>query len=127
VNVDSTPGSRAIVDGGGLSGTLSSSTGSGLSFAGNGRNFIDTATINGDLTFSGTAYAQVYNANTLSGTIHMAGTANGIQFRDGNAQLTVNSGGKIHGYGQIFQTFGGAALARQRHCLGRCGRPDSRA
>ena len=110
-NVDATPGSQVIVDGGGLSGTLASSTGSGLSFAGNGGNFIDTATINGDLTFNGAAYAQVYNANTLSGTIHMAGTANGIQLRDGNAVLTVNSSGKIHGYGQVFQTFGGATLA----------------
>jgi len=68
------------------------------------------ATINGDLTFSGAAYAQVYNVNTLSGTIHMSGTSNGIQLRDGNAKLTVNSGGKIHGYGQVFQTFGGATL-----------------
>ena len=110
-NVDAIPGSQVIVDGGGLSGTLSGSTGSGLSFSGNGGNFIDTATINGDLTFGGTAYAQVYNANTLSGTIHMAGTANGIQLRDGNAKLTVNSGGKIQGYGQVFQTFGGATLA----------------
>jgi len=110
-NVDATPGSQVIVDSGGLSGTLASTTGSGLSFSGNGNNFIDTATINGDLTFGGAAFAQVYNANTLSGTIHMAGTSNGIQLRDGNATLTVTSTGAIRGYGQIFQAFGGATLA----------------
>jgi hypothetical protein len=100
-----------VINGGGLSGTLASTTGTGLSFANNGGNFIDTATINGDLTFPGSAYAQVFNANTLSGTIHMAGTGNGIQLRDGNATLTVNSAGAIRGYGAIFQTFGGATLA----------------
>ena len=109
-NVDATPGSLVIVDGGGLSGTLASTTGSGLSFSGNGSNVISSATINGDLTFVGSAYAQVFNANTASGTIHMAGTSNGIQLRDGNAVLTIASSGKLQGYGQIFQTFGGATL-----------------
>jgi fibronectin-binding autotransporter adhesin len=109
-NVDAMPGSRVIVDGGGLSGTLASTTGSGLSFSSNGGNVISAATINGDLTFVGSAYAQVFNANTASGTIHMAGTSNGIQLRDGNALLTIASAGKMQGYGQVFQTFGGATL-----------------
>ena len=111
VSVDNTAGIAVIINGGGLSGTLASTTGTGLSFAANGSNVIDSATINGDLTFAGAAYAQVFNANTVSGTIHMAGTSNGIQLRDGNATLTVNSGGAIRGYGAIFQTFGGATLA----------------
>ena len=110
VSVDNAPGSLVTINGGGLSGTLASTTGTGLSFANNGGNFIDSATINGDLTFNGAAYAQVYNANTVSGTIHMAGTGNGIQLRDGNATLTIGPTGSMQGYGAIFQTFGGATL-----------------
>ncbi|HEY2883168.1 MAG TPA: hypothetical protein VGJ15_12060, partial [Pirellulales bacterium] len=110
VNVDNTPGSLVQINGGGLSGTLASTTGTGLSFANNDNNTISAATIKGDLTFAGAAYAQVFNANTLSATIHMAGTSNGIQLHDSNAVLTVDGTGAIRGFGTIFQTFGGTTL-----------------
>jgi hypothetical protein len=107
VHVDSTPGSSVVVDGGGLTGSFSASTGSGISFANNGNNSITLATIGADLTLIGGAYAQVFGANTESGTIHMAGTANGIQLRDGNASLTISSAGSVRGFGRIYSAFGG--------------------
>jgi hypothetical protein len=110
VHVDANPTSAVLVNGGGLSGSFAASTGSGISFANNGNNFIDTATIAADLTFTGGAYAQVFGLNTVTGTIHMAGTANGIQLRDSNAQITIGAGGALGGFGQVFEAFGGSHL-----------------
>ena len=80
VHVDADPNSAVVVNGGGLTGTFAASTGSGISFNGNGNNLINGATIAADLTFSGAAYAQVFNTNALTGTIHMAGVAMGFSF-----------------------------------------------
>ena len=109
-HVDSDPASAVLVNGGGLTGTFGASTGTGISFSANGNNLINGATINGDLTFNGNAYAQVFNSNSVGGTIHMAGTSNGIQLRDGNAMLTISATGKLQGFGTVFETFGGSQL-----------------
>ena len=83
-----------LVNGGGITGTFASSTGTGISFANNGNNRISGASVGGDLSFPQNAYAQVFGTNSVGGTIAMASTTNGIQLRDGNAFLTINSGGQ---------------------------------
>ncbi|HEV2972605.1 MAG TPA: PEP-CTERM sorting domain-containing protein, partial [Pirellulales bacterium] len=99
-----------IVDGGSLTGSFAAATGAGFSFAANGNNYLSNATINGNLTFSGGAYALLFNANTVNGTINMTGTSNGIRFNDGNASLTLGPTAKLHGYGATFNNGGGGRL-----------------
>jgi hypothetical protein len=99
-----------LVDGGALSGTFAAATGAGFGFAANGSNRIINATINGNLTFDGGAYALVVGPNAVNGNINMTGASNGIQFNDGNASLTIGSMGNMHGYGATFNNAGGGQL-----------------
>ncbi len=110
-SVDAPAGSTVIVDAGGISGTFASSTGSGISFNGNGNNRIDTATVNGNLTFPDGSYARLYNASTFTGIIAMSqepGTGQ-VQLNDSNAQLTL-AGGVLRGFGTTGDYFGGGTL-----------------
>ncbi len=108
ITVDNSPGSAVLLDGGTISGTILSSTGSGLSVSANGNNAISSATLGNDITIAGTGYVQLFNANTISGTIHLASTGNGIQFHDGNAVLNLT--GSLRGYGQTYNFFNGGTL-----------------
>ncbi|HZZ44938.1 MAG TPA: hypothetical protein VFE58_18515 [Tepidisphaeraceae bacterium] len=109
VTVDST--SRVQIDGGGLTGSISSTTGTGLSFSSSGNNYISSASVAGTLTFDQNAYAQLYSSNTLtSGLIRISSTANGIQFHDGNASLTIAAAASLRGYGITYNNFGGGIL-----------------
>jgi hypothetical protein len=110
VNVDSNPASIVQIDGGALTGSIASTTGTGLSFSPNGNNYISAATVNGTLTFGQNGYSRLYSSNTLNGSIAMASTGNGIQFQDGNALLTISSTGLLHGYGATYNYFGGGTL-----------------
>jgi fibronectin-binding autotransporter adhesin len=110
VNVDSNPASLVQIDSGALTGSIGSTTGTGLSFSSNGNNYISGATVNGRLTFGSGAYSQIYTSNTLNGTIAMASTTNGIQFHDGNTLLHISSTGTLHGYGATYNYFGGGTL-----------------
>ena len=99
------------VNGGGLTGTTGTTTGSGLTFANNGNNYISGATFGGTLTFGEGGYARVYNANTVNGAIAMSSSAvNGLQFNDGNANLTLGVGGTLRGYGLLQNYNGGGTL-----------------
>jgi hypothetical protein len=112
VNVDSDPASSVLVDAGILSGSLGTTTGTGLSFSGNGNNRIDSATTsaNSKLTFKQGAYALLLNSNTVSGSIDLATSSNGLQFYDQNAVLTLTSTATLRGYGATYNYFGGSTL-----------------
>ena len=98
-----------LVDGGGLGGSVLSSTGTGVSFSSNGGNSLNAATVNGNLTFSSGAFAEVYNSNSLNnGTATFAGGR--ARLHDGNAVLTIGSLGVVQGYGTLDQNGGGATL-----------------
>jgi hypothetical protein len=99
-----------VVDGGALTGTFAAATGSGFYFSSNGNNYISNASISGNLTFNGLGYAQAYNTNQVGGVINMTGVSNGIQLHDGNTSLQLNSGASMHGYGAVYEYFGGGTL-----------------
>jgi len=111
VHIDSNPASAVEINGGGLTGSLGSTTGAGLSFTSNGNNYISGATVDGTLTFPSGGYAQVYNAISLNGSIAIATTSNGIQLHDGNASLNIAATGSLHGYGNIYQVYGGTTIS----------------
>lgn len=110
VNVDSNPASAVEINGGGLTGTLGATTGTGLSFTSNPGNYISAATVNGTLTIPSGGYTQAYNSNTINGPIVMATTSSGIQLHDGNASLNISATGSLTGYGAVYQEFGNASV-----------------
>ena len=98
-------------DGGGLGGSVASTTGSGFSFTSNSGNYISNATVgNGAaLTFGTGAFAEVYNGgNVVNGLLNIAGGQ--ARLHDGNAVLTIGNLGVAQGYGAINQNGGGATL-----------------
>ena len=99
-----------LVDGGGVTGSFAAATGTGFTFANNGNNYLSSSVVNGNLTFPDGGYAQVYNANTVNGVVAMASNSNGIQLHDGNASLTIGATGELHGYGTVYQVYGGTTL-----------------
>jgi hypothetical protein len=86
-----------MINGGEVSGTIASATGSGLSFSSNINNTMSNATIDGVVTMGNGSFVSV-GATTINGTVNLASTANGINIFGG---LTIAAGSLMHGYGKV--------------------------
>ena len=96
-----------LIDGGGLTGTFTT-TGTGLTFNGNGNNYLQDASITGSVTL-GSGFVGLYNADTLhAGTLSLAG--GNARLYNSNSVLTLGSDYTLAGYGTISQLNGGAVL-----------------
>ena len=102
-------GGTVLIDGAGVTGTISTTTGSGLTFSANGGNYLSNTTLNsGQYTFGNGGFAEAYNANTINGLLNMGGGQ--LRLHDSNASLTVGANGSIVGTGTLNQFYGGATL-----------------
>ena len=90
--------------------TINQGTGGSLVFGNNGGNNLINSIVNANVTLAGDGFLRVQNANTVNGTINLSTTSNGLNIYDGNATLTLGSGGGLAGFGNVFQSGGGATL-----------------
>jgi len=103
-------GGQVQVNGVNLLGTINEATGTALVFNGSGTNNLNGTTINGnlDLATNNGAFLRFFNTDTVNGVISLGTTSNGLDLRDGNANLILNGG--LTGYGSVSEDFGGSTL-----------------
>ncbi len=105
-------GGQIQVNGATLLGTINEASGTSLIFNNNGgNNFVNTS-VNGnlDLATNANAFLRFQGAGTVNGAINLATTSNGLNIYDGNANLTLSNQGSLVGFGNVFQSGGGATL-----------------
>ena len=90
--------------------TIDQGTGGSLVFNNNGGNDLVSSIVNANVSLAGVGFLRVQNANTVNGTINLSTTSNGLNIYDGNANLTLGSGGGLVGFGSVFQSGSGATL-----------------
>ncbi len=104
-------GGQVQVNGATLLGTINTDANTALVFNGSGANNLSGTTVNGnlDLATNGSAFLRAFGADTVNGAITLGPTGM-LDLRDGNASLTLGSGGSLAGSGTVTQDFSGATL-----------------